>query len=47
MARTNAGSLVRSAPAVRSVDTNGTHVAAPRSTSVTDAHLVVTSADSM
>ena len=47
VARTNTGSLVSAAPATRSVDTNGTQVAAPRSTSVADDHRVVTSADSM
>ena len=44
---TKIGSLVRAAPAIRSVETNGTHVEAPRRTSVTEDQRVVTSADSM
>ena len=47
MTRTNTGSLVSAAPATLSVETNGTHVAAPRSTSVAEDQRVVTSADSM
>ena len=47
VASTKTGSLVSAAPAMRSVDTNGTHAEAPRNTSVTEDQRVVTSADSM
>ena len=47
VASTAAGWVTSTAPATRSGDTNGVHELAPRSTSVSEVHCVVTRDDSM